>query len=158
MTVTMLETPHALVGAAIVTKIPNPLISLPLAFASHFVLDMVPHWNPHLNTEVKKYGRVSKNSTIIILADVVLSLVSVSFMALTFANSPEHSIYVMFGAFSGILPDLLEAPYYFLKAKTQAVLKWIAFQKSIQADTTLVPGVMTQLATIVAAFWWVASA
>jgi len=49
----VLETPHVVVGAAIATKIANPFISLPLAFASHFLLEKVPHWNPHLNTEKK---------------------------------------------------------------------------------------------------------
>ena len=49
----MLETPHVAVGAAIAASIPNPLIAIPLAFASHFALELVPHWNPHLNTELK---------------------------------------------------------------------------------------------------------
>lgn len=50
----MLETPHVLIGAAIATKVGNPFLAIPLAFASHFVLETVPHWNPHLNTETKK--------------------------------------------------------------------------------------------------------
>jgi len=34
---------HLLTGAAIVTKIHNPFLSLPLAFLSHYVLDFIPH-------------------------------------------------------------------------------------------------------------------
>ncbi len=41
----MLSTPHILVGGAIVKAIPNPLISLPLAFLSHFLFDFIPHWD-----------------------------------------------------------------------------------------------------------------
>lgn len=41
----MLSTPHILVGAAIVKAIPNPYISLPLAFLSHFLFDFIPHWD-----------------------------------------------------------------------------------------------------------------
>lgn len=152
----MLETPHALVGAAIATKIPNPAVSLPLAFASHFVLDMVPHWNPHLNTELKKHGHVTKKSTYIVVADVVLSLVLGSFVATNFATSNIHMFYIFGGAFFGVLPDVVEGPYFFLKWKNELVQKWLKFQKSIQVDTTVVPGLVTQLSTIIATFWWIA--
>lgn len=153
----MLETPHALVGAAIATKIPNPIVALPLAFASHFLLDMVPHWNPHLNTELKKYGKVSKKSTYIVIVDVVLSLVLGTFIATSFASSDTHMLYIFGGAFFGVLPDVVEGPYFFLKWKSKFIQKWLTFQKSIQVDTTLVPGLATQFATIIATFWWVAS-
>ena len=153
----MLETPHALVGAAIVAKIPNPLIALPLAFASHFVLDMVPHWNPHLNTELQKYGHVTKKSTVIVAVDVVVSLALGSFIALNFSSDPNHMGTIFLGAFAGVLPDVVEGPYFFLKWKNEFVKKWLMFQKSIQVDTTMVPGLATQIATVVAVFWWIAS-
>ena len=151
----MLETPHALVGAAIATKIPNPVISLPLAFASHFVLDMVPHWNPHLNTELKTHGKVTKRSRNIVIVDVVSALSFGTLMATPFATSPTHMIYIFLGAFVGVLPDVVEGPYFFFNWKPAAIKKWLAFQKSIQVDTTLVPGIATQIATIIAVFWWV---
>ncbi|MFH1971517.1 MAG: hypothetical protein ABIJ05_04005, partial [Patescibacteria group bacterium] len=59
----MLETPHIIVGAAIASKITNPLLSIPISFVSHFVLEKVPHWNPHLNSETEKYGKPTKKST-----------------------------------------------------------------------------------------------
>jgi len=39
----MLYTPHFLVGAAILKYIPNPVVGLPLALASHIALDLIPH-------------------------------------------------------------------------------------------------------------------
>ena len=37
---------HAIVGAAIVGLVPaHPLLGLSLAFASHFILDALPHWD-----------------------------------------------------------------------------------------------------------------
>lgn len=153
----MLETPHAIVGAAIVTKIPNPLISLPLAFASHFVLDMVPHWNPHLNQEIRKYGKVTSRSRNLVIADVIAALAFGSLMATQFATSPTHLVFILLGAFAGVLPDVIEGPYFFLKWKTKFIEKWIMFQKAIQVDTTPFPGLATQVATIIAAVWWVAS-
>jgi len=39
----MLTTPHILVGGAIGKQVKSPYAALPLAFASHFMLDAVPH-------------------------------------------------------------------------------------------------------------------
>lgn len=40
----MLALNHAATGAIIALKINNPFLVLPLAFASHFVLDVLPHF------------------------------------------------------------------------------------------------------------------
>lgn len=151
----MLETPHAVVGAAIAASVSNPVIGLPLAFASHFVLDKVPHWNPHLNTELKKFGKVSKNSTSIVLVDTGFAFLLSLLIASTALPDTNRFIVIMLGAFVGILPDLIEAPYYFLLKKSDWVLRWIKFQKSNQVDTTFIPGVTTQVITVVAALFWV---
>jgi hypothetical protein len=39
--------------------------------------------------------------------------------------------------------------------KNKILMKWLAFQKSIQEDTTLFWGLTTQLLTILACFWWI---
>jgi len=153
----MLETPHVIVGAAIASKIPNPLISLPLAFGSHFILDKVPHWNPHLNTETQKYGKVTKKSTALVAMDVGLALVSGLTIASTSLPSVSHALVILFGSFFAVLPDVVEGPYFFLNYKTNFIKKWIAFQKSIQTDTTPIPGLLIQVLTIVAAIFWIAS-
>ncbi len=153
----MLETPHALVGAAIATKIPDPFVAIPLAFASHFLLDMVPHWNPHLNTEIKNYGSITSNSTVLVALDVLIALILGTFIAINFSANLTHLITILLGAFAAVLPDVVEGPYFFLNWKSKAIKKWLMFQKSIQADTTPLPGLMTQLATIICALWWIAS-
>ena len=60
----MLETPHVAVGAAIAVAIPNPYLAIPLALASHMILDHTPHWNPHFYTETKKFGKPTQKSTV----------------------------------------------------------------------------------------------
>jgi len=151
----MLETPHVFIGAAIATKIPNPLIAIPLAFASHFILEMVPHWNPHLNSETDKFGHVTKKSTLIVIADSSLALVSGCFIAYQALPNTGHAITILLACLASILPDLIEAPYFFLKIKNKFIAKWITFQKSIQSDTTVVSGAITQLVTIFAAIFWI---
>lgn len=150
----MLETPHVVVGAAIATKIPNPLISIPLAFGSHFVLEKVPHWNPHLNTEKKRYGKVTAKSTKIVVVDVLVSVFLGSFIAYQALPDTGHAVTILAASFAAALPDIIEGPYFFLDMKSKFIKKWVAFQKSIQVDTSIVPGLLTQVATIAAAFWW----
>lgn len=153
----MLETPHVVVGAAIATKIGNPLLAIPLAFVSHFLLEKVPHWNPHISTEKKKYGKVTRQSTIIIIVDVMLSLAMGSAIALQ--NLPDLALVttVYLASFAAVLPDVIEAPYFFLNMKSKFLEKWAAFQKSLQVDAPIAPGLATQLITIIATFWWIAN-
>jgi hypothetical protein len=152
---TVLETPHAVVGAAIAVAVPNPFLAIPLAFLSHFALDMTPHWNPHISTELKKYGSITKQSKNIIYADVALSGLLSLFIASQFSSNPTLSLTILACAFAGILPDVIEAPHFFFHYKTTFIEKWLAFQKSIQNDTTPFWGILTQIITLIAAFWWI---
>jgi len=155
--VTVLETPHVIVGAAIATKVVNPALALPLAFASHFVLETVPHWNPHLNTETEKFGQPTVTSTKIVIIDLVASLVLGSYIALRALPDTTHALTILGACFMASLPDTLEAPYFFLHVRNKTLAKWIKFQKSIQEDADILPGLATQALTIIAAFWWILS-
>lgn len=152
----MLETPHVIIGAAIATKIGNPLLSIPLAFTSHFVLDMLPHWNPHINTE-KRNGGITMRSKVIIATDVIVSLVSGFAIALSAGQNLSHSIYIVAACFAAVLPDVIEGPYFFLGWKSNFVKNWLSFQKSIQVDTTPVVGSIVQIVTMLTAIWWIYS-
>lgn len=150
----MLETPHVLVGATIASKIPNPLISIPLSLASHFVLERIPHWNPHLNTEKEKYGRITKKTKIFVIIDSTLALILGISIALTKSSNFWQITNYLFCCFFAILPDIVEAPYFFLNIENPLIKKWINFQKSIQVDVSPIPGILTQLLTIIAAFYY----
>lgn len=151
----MLETPHVLVGAAIATKIPNPWIAIPLAFTSHFILEMVPHWNPHLNSETNKYGHVTTKSTVITAIDATVALVFGSVIAFKYLPDASQLFNVLACSFFAVLPDVIEGPYFFLKIKNKFIEKWIKFQKSLQNDTSIIPGLITQFLTILAAVFWI---
>ena len=151
----MLETPHVTVGAAIASKIPNPLIAIPLAFASHFVLERVPHWNPHLNREIKKFGKVTTLSTVIVIADVATSLIIGFYFASQKSINNTHYLAILASSFASVLPDVIEGPYFYLKVRGKLIERWISFQKSLQEDAPIVPGLATQILTILACFYWV---
>jgi hypothetical protein len=150
----MLETPHVFIGAAIASKFPNPLIAIPLAFASHFILETVPHWNPHLNTETEKYGAPTKRSTAIVAVDSTLALAAGSFIAYKALPNVGQAVLILACCFASVLPDVLEGPYFFLKQRAGWIKKWITFQKSLQSDTTPFWGLLTQALTILAVIFW----
>lgn len=152
----MLETPHVIVGAAIATKVAHPILSLPLALGSHFVLDILPHWNPHINREIKKYGKPTKESTAIITTDSIMALSIGSFIAFQ-SGSTSQSIIVLLCCFLSVVPDVVEAPYYFLGKKTPVIEKWITWQKGIQNDVSPFWGILSQVAVSVAALLWIIS-
>ncbi|MBL7036319.1 hypothetical protein ISR94_00535 [Candidatus Microgenomates bacterium] len=151
----MLETPHVALGAAIATKIPNPWISIPLSFASHFFLDMVPHWNPHLNTETRKFGRPTKKTTALVIVDATTSLLLGSYIAFQASSSAAHTLTILACCFASVIPDLLEAPYFYLGMRHKFFKNWIKLQKSIQVDTTIFWGLSTQVLTVATTLFWI---
>jgi hypothetical protein len=152
----MLETPHVAVGAAIAAKIPNPFIAIPLAFASHFVLDAVPHWNPHIVTETKKYGMPTRKSFTIIVTDSILALAFGSFIAYQALPNTGHALTILAASLASVLPDLAESPYFFLKKKNMNLPKgFVDFHRSLQTHSDTLWGVVTQLSMIAAAILWI---
>jgi hypothetical protein len=104
---------HTLAGAAIALILPPPL-ALPLAFLSHFVLDMVPHFGRH-----PKFVKFSPHLKALIIAD---GAVSVGTMSLIILLSPDKWLSIGLCCFLAVLPDLLwifqkllHTPVWFLK-------------------------------------------
>jgi hypothetical protein len=105
----MTATSHALVSGAIVASIPDPALSLPLAFFSHFLMDAVPHWD--FGTDWR--GRSKATTGMIAIADTL-----VGFTVTYFVFGGKVSLPVLLAGMSlGNLPDWMEAPYYILFAK-----------------------------------------
>lgn len=150
----MLELSHTIVGAAIAAKIGNPALALPLSLASHFALDLVPHWNPHLNTEIKKYGRLKKKTLYFIGLDVLASLIAGFFLAAQYKPDIYLMATVLLGGLMGVLPDLVESPHFLFNKRWEPIEKLIKFQKSIQNDAHPIIGISTQVIIVSAALWW----
>ena len=152
----MLETPHVVVAAAIAVNVANPALAIPLALGSHFVLEKIPHWNPHLNTELKKFGKVSAQSTNIVIIDSTLALTLGSLITYMMLPNVGLALTVLLACLASVVPDLIEAPYYFLHKNSDFIdKKWIPFKKSIQVDASKGFGLFTQLLGVLASIWWI---
>jgi hypothetical protein len=109
-------TTHAIVGGAIVSLMPvHPLLGVCMAFASHFLLDAIPHWDypirsASMNPEIAgsmKYDRALFADMVTIGADALLGIV----LALILFATQRIIILVLLGACAGILPDALQFAY-----------------------------------------------
>ena len=105
----MTATAHALVSGAIVAAIPNPAVSLPLVFASHFIMDLIPHWDFGTNWR----GRSKFFTGFIAIADTIIGFTLTYFL---FAGKVAPPL-LLTAAALGNLPDWLEAPYYIFFAQ-----------------------------------------
>src|SRR5665811_640253 len=94
----MLTTPHAAAGIAIGAMIGNPILVIPVAIASHFVLDSIPHWQETLapyTPNKKTYVRVP--------LDIAFAL---GITVLATHWQPQLTAAIWTGAVSANVPDL----------------------------------------------------
>ncbi|HUW24084.1 MAG TPA: hypothetical protein VMW04_00480 [Patescibacteria group bacterium] len=153
----MLELAHALTGATLAIKIQNPWLSLPFSFLSHFLIDLLPHWNPNLKMTKKKEGLfyLPPKTVILIVIDCLVGLFLSLF--LTFRALPDfnRALIIAAGTFLAILPDLAEAPYFFFGYKSQFVKHLIFFQKKLQWKASFLPGILFQILYVTLLLAWV---
>lgn len=153
----MLETPHVAVGAAIATKIPNPYLAIPLAFASHFILDRIPHWNPHFYTETQKYGKPKRNSTVFAVVDEFTALTFGLLMASRVLPDHAHAATVILCCLASVAPDQIKLPYFYFKQRSGLFAKWVNFERSLQIEVPFFWGIITQIAVTAAAIYFALS-
>jgi len=91
-------TPHLIFGAAIASKISNPFLALPLAFLSHFLLDMLPHDEYSIENVKKKRWNKSFFDFLKVFGDI-----SFGFLLLYLFSGKEAIIFA--GAFAAMAPD-----------------------------------------------------
>ena len=88
-------------GAVVAIAVKQPLLALPAAFLSHFVIDMLPHWDYKL----PKFPRARR---LVIGLDL---LISAWLLVLLAVILPESGWLAFFGGFLAIAPDAMWLPY-----------------------------------------------
>ncbi len=104
----MTATGHAIIGTVIAAKIGNPLLAIPIALASHFVADALPHWDTGYHRKQK-----TRNSFFIQSAADVLIGFFASWAIITVFFPGTDLLYTYFIVLVAQLPDWLTAPYLF---------------------------------------------
>lgn len=136
---------HASTGAMIGLYVHNPYLACGLAFASHFVLDAVPHWQL-----VMPPYKFSWRSVVTLIGTIVLT--PLSFILLYLFAPPENTHTVLFAMVFACLPDLddvlIMIPWI---ASNKLFQRFRTFHNSIQKETTQIHGLVFQLVPIVVA-------
>ena len=92
----MTATSHAVTGILIATVVKQPALALPLAFFSHFVIDMIPHW-------VHKFNRHFYTQLSVFFDFGLATLLTVVLVA----GSNRPAWILISAAFLGVIPDAM---------------------------------------------------
>ncbi len=137
----MLTTPHAAAGAAIAALIPNPIGALPLALASHYALDAIPHWQETLPPYTPTWKTWVRMPIDLALALAVTAMIAVW--------NPDSAVLVWACAFAANLPDLDCAVVLMPRLlRIPLIAKEWKWHARIQRETGKLYGVWPQLAVI----------
>ena len=69
----MTATGHALIGTVIAAKIGNPALAVPIALASHFAADALPHWDTGYHRSHKSKRKFFLQSALDVMLGFALS-------------------------------------------------------------------------------------
>ena len=114
---------HSAVGTIIGGALSaHPLLAFFSSFASHFLIDMIPHGDSHVYARYKRKERV-KHAIAIVVLDAAATILFILFLFNTkiFASSLSVSLAIA----GGILPDVLIAITEFYKPRW--LIKYHAF-------------------------------
>jgi len=119
---------HALTGTLIGLTVAEPAVAVPIAFVSHYVCDMVPHYDLSLPTKQKIR---SKQFNFLLLLDIVLCLLLVLILS---ADKPANWILAAVCAFAAAAPDFFSFGQYrnTLRSKRWQGNRYTRFAKDIQ--------------------------
>ena len=138
---------HALLGSLIAERFSSVLLIIALSLISHFLLDMLPHWDGHYN---KKLFRITdkvifrKSTAVLQLTDLFLTLILIIILYFEF-----DSKLMILGALVSILPDLAKAGYFTKLRKRKAYIAYLKFHSKIQKDVSWKLGLLTQFIVLI---------
>lgn len=98
----MYLTTHAAVGVLIAEAVKNPTEAFFLAFASHFVLDVIPHGDEHVEEWARKKSRYA-----MVVAFLDIGLLTAFLASLYATNNLPRMALISAGVIGSVLPDLL---------------------------------------------------
>ena len=110
----MILSTHAIVGGAIASFLPShPLLAAVAAFASHFAIDAIPHWDYPLQSIAIGKGadnrRLRLSRTVLTdLADITMDACVGLAPALWLFATPAPVWVIILGAVAAMLPDSLQ--------------------------------------------------
>lgn len=161
----MVLTTHAIVGASVANLMPShPILGFTAGFASHFLLDAIPHWDYHLLSS-KKDSQNPLNNDLILGKNFIIDLAKIStdaligtmiaiFLFIDISNFNLNSFLtsaIFWGIVGSLLPDVLQFVYFKWRHEPLTTLQrfhnWIQKKRNLKNKPVL--GIVSQLTIII---------
>ncbi len=95
----MLIAAHSISGGVVGEAIGNPFLAILFGFVSHFLLDLIPHF------DTTDDGKLTKRQLILIGIDGSIGLAIIVYLLMGYTIDP---VSFLAGAFGAIIPDLFD--------------------------------------------------
>lgn len=126
---------HGMTGAVIALSIKNPWLAVPISFISHFLQDLVPHWDYGVRrTSSSEVNFFNRRFNLTLVADFLSAVLVMFVLALVF---PAQKWLIWGCMIAAASPDLMwayyrlykehlknENPYYPFLAKWHNKMQW----------------------------------
>ncbi len=158
---------HGAIGAIVASKFPgHPILAFCLAFASHFILDMFPHWDYPMRSVHRDESNLLNNSmpigdknfmTDIFKTGIDFSIgLGASLFLLSSFNDVEILKLTLIGVIGGVLPDFLQFIYMAIKKEPMISLQrfhhWIHTKNKMKNQPVL--SVVSQAVLVLVVFYF----
>ena len=138
---------HALIGGLFGDYFHSVSLIIILSLLSHFLMDMIPHWDGpfdralfHSKGEVK----VEKIQIVLHFFDLIFSLLIILILYLEFDNS-----LIILGGFVSIFPDIIKAGYFTRLRKRKWYMNHLKLHSKIQNEIGWKLGLITQVIILI---------
>ncbi len=144
---------HILAGALIAKYIPSLWPVIILSIVSHFILDIIPHWDGFTNKPSKKYKlQINKKRIIIRAIDMLIGIILVFILFAKFSST-----IMLIGIFFSLLPDMAKILYFTPLKNTKIIESYMHFHSRIQGKSNWKLGLLIQvlisIALLIAIFY-----
>ena len=142
---------HALAGCLIGDYFDSLTIVVIVSLISHFLLDMLPHWDgPFDKSFFEKTGKIKMHYSLIFIeaADFLITLFMISYFIAKSIFLSKTLILV--GAAVSLSPDLIKVLYFTPIKRTRLFMRYLKFHSRLQNEVSWKIGVFTQLLALIA--------
>lgn len=134
---------HALMGSIIGLNFSSVFFIIFLAFLSHFLLDIVPHWDGYFDKEhFKNHTKLISNKKTVLIRFVDLFFVV---LLMRMLSHEFNSSLLTLGALTALAPDAFNLGYFTRLKEGKRYKKYLHFHNNIQKETGFLFGLLTQI-------------
>lgn len=134
---------HALLGIIIASNFHSKILILILGILSHYLLDMIPHWDGDFDREdFKKTGIPKVVKTTVVLHTI--NYLFIFWLIYSLAEVPHGGLLIL-GVVAAILPDIANLVYPTRLKNNKKYISHLKFHARIQTDSSRTFGIIIQI-------------